>query len=268
MIHLHHNGLSTCSQKVRLVLSEKGLDWQSHHLDLWQGDQQRPEYLALNPGGVVPTLVDEGQVIIESTVIAEYLDEAYPEPPLKPISAAGRAAMRLWTKQLDEGVHAATSALSNAVAFRFRFFPEGEPGEPGDLDETRLQGIPDAARRARKREQIVEGMESPLFAAALGRFERLFADMEAALEAHPWLAGERCSLADLALAPTLGRCQQLQFRGLLAERPRLTDWCGRIKARPSYAEAITAWLEQDDLDLMAEKGKAAWLRAAEILAEA
>jgi glutathione S-transferase len=76
VIQLHHNGLSTCSQKVRLVLAEKGLEWQSRHLDLWQGDQQRPPYLALNPGAVVPTLVDEGRVIIESSVIMEYLDDA------------------------------------------------------------------------------------------------------------------------------------------------------------------------------------------------
>jgi len=261
VIELHHNGLSTCSQKVRLVLAEKGLEWQGQHLDLWRGEQQRPEYLALNPGGVVPTLVDGGRVIIESSVIMEYLDEAFPEPALKPGGAAERAAMRLWTKQLDEGVHGATSTLSNAVAFRYLFLDGA-----GGLDEARLQRMPDPARRARKREQILEGMESPLFAAALGRIKRLFADMESALERQPWLAGDGLSLADLALAPTLGRIEQLHFQGLLAARPQLAEWFGRMQARASYAEAVTAWLEQDDLDLMAEKGEAARPRAAEILA--
>jgi glutathione S-transferase len=243
MIQLHHNSLSTCSQKVRLVLAKKDLAWQSQHLDLWQGDQPRPEYLALNPNGVVPTLVDDALVIIESSVIIEYLDEAYPDPLLKSATAADRATMRLWTKQLDEGVHSATSTLSSAVAFRFL------------VSETQLDNISNPERRQRKREQIQQGMESPLFAAALQRFARLFSDMEVALARQPWLAGEHCSLADLALAPTLGRVEQLKFQGLLANRPRLEDWYARIKARPTYAKAITAWLDQSDLDLMAEKAK-------------
>jgi len=118
MIALYHNDMSVCAQKVRMTLSEKRLEWQSHHLDLRAGDQQKPEYVKLNPNAVVPTLVDDGAVIIESTVICEYLDDAYPEPNLRPRDAAARARTRLWTKQLDEGIHAATSTLSNGIAFR------------------------------------------------------------------------------------------------------------------------------------------------------
>ena len=103
MIQLYHNDMSSCSQKVRLGLAEKHLDWGSEHLSLRDGDQYEPAYLALNPNGVVPTLVDDGHVIIESQVILEYLDDAYPEPPLRPANATERARMRLWTKQLDEG---------------------------------------------------------------------------------------------------------------------------------------------------------------------
>ena len=58
MLELYHNGMSTCSQKVRLCLAEKGLDWTGHAMDLRAGDQHRPDYLSLNPNGVVPTLVD------------------------------------------------------------------------------------------------------------------------------------------------------------------------------------------------------------------
>jgi len=105
---------------VRFALAEKKLAWEGHHLNLRAGDQQGPEYLKLNSNAVVPTLVDEENVIIESTVICEYLDDAYPEPKLKPANALGRARMRLWTKQLDEGVHAATSVVSSAIAFRYQ----------------------------------------------------------------------------------------------------------------------------------------------------
>ena len=94
MIELYHATMSTCAQKVRMVLAEKQLDWQGHVLDLRASDQHQPDYLKLNPNGVVPTLVDDGQVVIESTVICEYLDDAYPEPSLKPEAALERARMR------------------------------------------------------------------------------------------------------------------------------------------------------------------------------
>ena len=98
MLELYHNDMSTCSQKARLALAEKGLRWTSHHMRLRAADQHKPEYLALNAGGVVPTLVHDGTVIIESTVINEYLDDEFPKPALRPTEAHGCAAMRLWTK--------------------------------------------------------------------------------------------------------------------------------------------------------------------------
>jgi glutathione S-transferase len=109
--------------KGAIVLAEKKLKWQGHHLNLRAGDQQKPKYLKLNPNAVVPTLVDDGTVIIESTIVSEYLDDAHPEPALRPKEAADRARMRLWTKQLDEGVHAATSIVSSALLFTIRNSP-------------------------------------------------------------------------------------------------------------------------------------------------
>jgi glutathione S-transferase len=105
MLELYHNDMSTCAQKVRLTLAEKGLAWENRHLDLRAGDQQNPEYLKLNPRGVVPTIVDNGKVVRESTVIMEYLDDEYPNPSLRPADSHARAQMRLWTKRLDEGHH-------------------------------------------------------------------------------------------------------------------------------------------------------------------
>ena len=84
MLELYHNGASTCSQKVRMILAEKGLDYTSHPVDLIAGEQHAPAYIKLNPNHVVPTLVDDGAVLIESTLINEYLDEAFPEPPMRP----------------------------------------------------------------------------------------------------------------------------------------------------------------------------------------
>ena len=112
MLALYHNDMSSCAQKVRLMLAEKGLQWESRHLDLRAGEHQQDWYVKLNPRAVVPTLIDGDIVVPESNVINEYLDERFPDPPLKPSEPFGRARMRLWTKQLDEGVHDAGIAVA------------------------------------------------------------------------------------------------------------------------------------------------------------
>ena len=75
---LYHYNSSVCSEKVRMVLNEKGeTGWESHEVDLFTGGQFDPAYLKLNPKAVVPTLVDDGRVLTESTLIAEYLDDKF-----------------------------------------------------------------------------------------------------------------------------------------------------------------------------------------------
>ena len=71
-LHLYHYGMSNCSQRVRMVLEEKGLPWTSHHLDLARNEHATPAYQGINPNGVVPTLVHDGKVIIESVDIKRF----------------------------------------------------------------------------------------------------------------------------------------------------------------------------------------------------
>ena len=161
MLELFHNDMSTCSQKVRLALAEKGPDWTDHHLNLRAADQRKLDYLALNPNGVVPTIRDYGTVVIESTVINEYLDDAYPAPPLRPEDASARSRMRLWTTQLDEGLHAATGVLSTCIAFRHQHLN----GKTTEEIEAYLARMPDAAKRERQTENIFKGVDSKFFPA-------------------------------------------------------------------------------------------------------
>ena len=84
MLELYHANHSTCSQKVRLCLAEKGLKFKGHLINLATKEQLDPEYLKINPNGVVPSLVHDGRIIIDSSVICEYLDETVPEPRLVP----------------------------------------------------------------------------------------------------------------------------------------------------------------------------------------
>jgi glutathione S-transferase len=102
MLVLYHAGLTQASVKVRITLKEKGLDYQSHYLSIPQQDHLKPEYLAINPDGQVPTLIHDDQVITETTVINEYLNDAFPDPPLRPGAPVERARMRRWGQIVDE----------------------------------------------------------------------------------------------------------------------------------------------------------------------
>ncbi len=186
MLELYHNDMSTCAQKVRLTFAEKALSWESRHLDLRAGDQQNPEYLKLNPRGVVPTIVDNGKVVRESTVIMEYLDDEYPKPSLRPSNSHARAQMRLWTKRLDEGHHdIATATLSMGIAFRFQYLEKGR-----DASDALINRIPDPLRRERRRDVIQNGVEAREFKTAVRMWEALLTDMEKSLGATRWLADD------------------------------------------------------------------------------
>ncbi|MFM9969469.1 MAG: glutathione S-transferase family protein [Burkholderiales bacterium] len=262
MLELYHNDTSTCAQKVRTTLAEKTLEWKSHHLDLRAGDQQTPEYLKLNPRGVVPTLVDRGRAIRESNVIMEYLDDEFPQVPLRPADSFGRAQMRLWTKRLDEGHHdIATATLSMGTAFRFQYLERGKEACDALIDK-----IPDPVRRERRRDVIYNGIESKEFRTAVIMWERLLTDMEETLGTAPWLAGESYSLADAAFTPYLTRLDHLNLLGWLDHRPRTADWYGRLRLRPSYPIAFTRWENASYIALMRDKGEATWPRLKEIIA--
>ncbi len=263
MMKLYHNDMSSCAQKVRITLAEKKLPWEGVHLSLRKGEARTDKYKRLNPNGVVPTLITDDQtVIIESTVILEYLDDAYPDISLKPDDPIDCARMRLWTKQLDEGIHANLATVSTAVAFRYQHIAGRSPEEL----QAYFDGIPDPVRRQRIMDLVTHGVDSHFFSPAIQRFDKLFADMDAALEQGPWLTGAGYSLADIAFMPYLTRFDHLNLLGILDHRPHLRDWYGRVTALPSYAIGIGEWLNSTYLSLMAEKGAEAWPRVKAILA--
>ena len=198
---------------------------------------------------MVPTLVDNGTVIIESTVINEYLDDAYPEPRLKPKDPAGRARMRLWTKQLDEGVHAATSVVSSAIAFRYQKLAIGMEA----LEEFHKK-MPDPVKREKSWENVTKGVESRFFPEAIKRFDKLLSDMESTLANSPWLAGNEFSLADIGFAPYVTRLDHLQLQFLWDKRRHIPEWYDRLRERRGYSEALEKWFNANYLPLMKEKG--------------
>jgi glutathione S-transferase len=214
-----------------------------YHMDLRAGDTQKPEYLKLNPNAVVPTIVHDGRVIIESTVICEYLDDAFPENPLKG-NALERARMRLWTKQLDEGLHIAVGNLSICIAFRHQHLKK----TPEQL-KAYFDGIPSAETRERRRKAIELGMDSPTFAPSLHRWDEALQSMEGVLEEQAWLAGSSFSLADIGYMPYMIRIEHLGLEALWKNRPRVAKWRQRVFERASYKEGVEKWLNPKYLEL-------------------
>jgi len=245
VFELYHHGSSVCAAKVRFALAEKHVEWQGHYLDILKGDQFRPEYLKLNPKAVVPTLVHDGVVIVESTVICEYLDEVVPDPPLKPRTAAERAKMRLWTKAVDEDIHPACAELTFASCHRHIVHRLGPAGVAKFLDSTPQQSVT-AQWHDRKKEIVRQGFDAPDISQPFLLYDRYLRKMEEALNDHIWLAGDTFSLADVGVAPYLNRLDMLGMLSMwLRRRPRLADWFGRVKARPTFHSSFLEWCPAD-----------------------
>ncbi len=101
-VELYHFWSSVCSVRCRMALEEKGVAWESRYIDLFAFDQMKPAYLAINPGGIVPTLVHDGEVVTESTIINEYIDEAFDGPALQPSDPLQRARMREFIRKCED----------------------------------------------------------------------------------------------------------------------------------------------------------------------
>ena len=253
MIELYDHPVSPCAQKVRLVLAEKAVDFELRPVDLASKQNLSPDYLALNPAGLVPTLVVDGRPVPESTVICELLDDLYPDNPLRPTDPFELARMRLWTKRLDESLHAACGALQ----WPMFMLPVLATMSEEDA-EALLAKVPDPVRRGRQQELYRLGMEAPVAAAGINTYDGFVADMEALLADHPWLAGNRFSLADIGVMPYFQTLKQFGWTELYAARPAVTDWVERCFSRESYALAIGGVMPPPLLEQMAVSGEQAW----------
>lgn len=251
-ITLHHYSNSSCSQKVRLVLAEKNLDYKSREVDLPSGEQHAPDYVKLNPNHVVPTLEHGGGVYIESALINEYLDDAFPKFPLKSPDAAARHVMRIWTQRCD-ALHPHVGAITYAIGFRPLQLQQGQKAIDKQLAE-----IPDLVVREKKRVAIEQGVKSSLFAEAIAKHMTFVGQMQRDLANRSWLAGNEISLADFSALPYVLRLDSLALTPVLEAHPDVMVWFSRMKARPSYEVAITSWVPDAVVSMMRRHGEEVW----------
>jgi glutathione S-transferase len=233
MLVLHHAWRSSASRRVRLCLEEKNLSWQSHVVDLEKMEHHSPEYLKINPNGVIPTLIHDGRSLYESGTICEYLDEVFPEPPLRPADAYGRAEMRNWIRHVD-------GLIGNLIIFNWVHGLAKTAQKWSDEElAARLKKIPSKERqeawiRAARRPYTEEER-----AAARAKLVELLDRMEKAMDPSGWLVGGRYSIADIAAVPFVKRIEEEIAPGEVtaARHPRVTRWWQAIQARPAFARA-------------------------------
>ena len=225
---LYNAPQSTCSQRVRFVLNAKRLPFDEVKLNLLEGDQLKPEYLKLNPNGVVPTLDHDGAIIIDSTVITEYLDEVSPDGSFTPEDAVARARMRTLMHFIDE----MPAAAVRVPTFNLAFLPSFQK-------MSREAFVAMAESKPMRREFMLTmgqtGFPKADMDDALARLRRTYERMDAEIERSggPWLLGKDITLADVAVMPSLIRIDDLGMPDW-QDLPRVATWFDNIRAHPAF----------------------------------
>jgi glutathione S-transferase len=192
--------------KVRAIAAHLGLPLELEFVDLSKGEQRRPEYLALNPTGRTPTLVDGDFILWESNAILQYLADRTPSS-LWPDDARARADITRW--QSWQLAHWGSEACQPLIFQRL-------------VKKLLNLGPPDA-------EAVVKGTEA---------FNRDAGMLDAHLAKQPYLVGTAVTLADFAVAAPLFYTQQAELP--LASYPHLRDWFSRVSALPAWRETAPA----------------------------
>ena len=252
MITLYDFGNSVCCQKVRITLRAKGLEWQAIRVDLFKSEQYDPNYLKLNPKGVVPTLVHDGKPVIESTLICEYLDETFPDPRLIPNDPWQRTRMRLWSKMVDDALFEGVTEISFSAMFRERMRNMTEAQR-----QTRFRNIGDPRRRDRFKSTYEHGVRSPFVLHAIAAYERgwKLLDETLAETSGPWVLGAQPTLADINLMPFAAR---LDYLGLLdawtGARPRVRAWWANAQTWPHFKTGLADLISEHEYSEMRTHG--------------
>ena len=231
-LELYHAWVSSASRKVRLCLAEKGVDWESHPMDLASFPHHQDWYKALNPSGIVPALLVDGNPLIESNFINEWLDEVFPEPRLAPANPTQRHDMRLWAKWIDENCLPAVQKHNWMILFH----PFARNWSDEELEE-RLSVIPTEERRNTWRRMARNPFSEKELDDALGVLRDMMERIEARLQDGDWLVGDMFGLADIAAAPYVVRYFEIAPEEI-GKRPCVERWWHEIRSRPSFSQAV------------------------------
>jgi len=237
-LHLLHFNASSCSQKTRIVLNLKGIAWQSHPINLLMAENYDAWYLGINPRGLVPTLVHDGNVFIESNDIITYLDETYTEPKL--LTKALRPAIQEQL-ELEDSLHMDLRTLT--MRFVLPDFLARKPSkalkQSEDFDGT-IGGIADNHSKKNTdfwRLQAEQGITERQAVESILKFQDAFNTLEDRLKESSYILGNRLTLADIGW---FVYAQRLKATGYPLKRlhPNVSSWHTRLAMTKEFASEI------------------------------
>jgi glutathione S-transferase len=238
-VHVLHFAGSSCSQKLRIFLNLKGITWESHPVDLHANENFQPWFLGINPRGLVPVLVHDGAVHIESNDIIEYLEKTFPSPKLIPAGHENEVSALL---RHEDDLHLDLRTLS----FRFVFNRPGPPKPAAALASYAANGT-GTVQGAKDRDKEVqlafwqraaeEGFPDDRARASAQKFRIEFDALDRRLASQPYLMGNALSVLDIAWFIYAHR---LSLGGYPFERlhPRVHAWKEKLGAQPEFAKEI------------------------------
>jgi len=235
MLKLYHAEPAANSLKALIALKEKGVPFESRYVDLHKFEQHAPGFLAINPEGQVPVLDHDGAIITQSTVILEYLEDAFPDAPaLRPADPVGKARMRYWTKFVDEHVmnYVSIHGWHRMVGVIARSIEAGE-------FEKLMARIP-LYEQQQKWRTARSGFSEAELENATRKIEVAVDKVEEQLKSSPWIAGSMYTLADINLYANWGFALQRMFPHLNLDTraPHVLLWVERVRARPGVQAAL------------------------------
>ena len=264
---LYHHGSSVCAAKVRLAMAEKGLEWNGVYIDILKGEQFDPEYLKLNPKGVVPTLVHDDLVIPDSTVIIEYLDQIAPDTSVHPKDPWSRAQGRYWTKAVDEDLHPACGAVTFVCSHRHTVLKNlGPKGAEEFLASTPPISVT-SDWKSQKDAFVRYGFDAPGAADKVKLYDTYLKKMDKALENKQWLVEDTFSIADISMVPYVNRLAMMSMRGMWENNrlPNVEKWFNRVEALPNFKKCLIDWVPDELANDLRENGAQSWPEVAKIL---
>jgi len=238
-LHLLHHPMAACSKKARVFLSVKGIDWTSHIVDIRTGANYDEWFLGINPRGLIPVLVDDGVVHIESNDILFYLEDKFPEPRL--IASGGKSEMEALLSHEDD-LHFDLRTL----VFRFFFSGKAPSKAPEALKQYSttgsgtVRGEPDRA----KSDQIDfwetvnrDGIPDETARRSALKFRDAFSEIEERLGDNSYLLGDDLTLLDIAWFIYTDRLMLAGYP-VSTLHPRIGQWFERLSKRPEFAKEI------------------------------
>jgi glutathione S-transferase len=238
-VHILHFIGSSCSQKLRIFLNLKGIPWESHPIDLPGNENFKPWFLGINPRGLVPVLVHDGAVHIESNDIIQHLEKTFPTPKLIPAGHENEVAALL---KHEDDLHLDLRTLS----FRFVFAPPGPP-KPAEMLKSYAENGAGTVQGARDRDKDIqiefwqraakEGFTDERARASAQKFRKEFDALDKRLAGSPYLMGDTLSVLDIAWFIYAFR---LSLAGYPLQRlhPNVFAWKEKLEARPEFAKEI------------------------------